>query len=127
QDGFRKDIFVTLYDRDTQTPIYTQRFNANTQYTLIGGSRFKELSAPFTIPANTHLVIAAYGYSCNSPYELNGNSNGAIPEWMTNNGGDAISFVGKSRYADYPDQFPDIHDTGPENRYAAGTLIFQPL
>ncbi len=120
-DGLAAPISVRLYDRDTATPVPGGTILFNTgEGTLVGGSRFKALASAITLPAGFHGSIVADGYGALEP---NGNSSGGATAWTTNGGG-AISFVGSSRYDNAAGGYPLTLDTGPVNRYAAGTFMF---
>ena len=45
--------------------------------------------------------------------------------WTTDGGGGAIRFVGLSRWSDRTDILPDRVDTGPADRYAAGSFRYR--
>src|SRR3989344_1670653 len=151
QDGLNRAITVGVFNRTTQQLLRFVTFNPG-EGSLIAGSRFKELDTPIIISAATGLFpgsIVAQGYSqqipsggCEQPEERNGNSLGYQPLWTVNNGAGPnpgtgmITFVGNSRFSmlssygtmpNRPLLFPTTIDTGPVNRYAAGTFIFKPL
>jgi hypothetical protein len=88
---------------------------------LLEGSRFKTLAMPITLAPGAHTIVA-FGYG---PGEPNGNTGVETPAqlWETQSGDGAIEFVGSSRYGSR-NAFPATADTGPANRYAAGTFKF---
>jgi VCBS repeat protein len=93
--------------------------------TLINGDRFLKLPTPVTLAAGTYSVVA-FGYSTS---DLSGNLGFAPPPTITpsteNSAGGSISFVGSARYdMNAALDFPTTLDTGPANRYLAGTFQF---
>jgi hypothetical protein len=134
QDGLLAPIAVAIYDRTTQTPVTSVvNFAAGTGPTsgsLVGGSRFLIISQ-ITLPAGFQGAIITYGYGNGVSAELDGNSFGAATgtptfPWTVDTGGGLISFVGSGRYSGGGGaiQYPVNIDSGPANRYAAGTFIF---
>ncbi len=120
-NGLKNTLTATLWDRtDTTTPMATLTFTPGDPGRLDGGSRFKPLPTPVTLPAGFQGLIVAQGYGAN---ERNGNS--VSPAWTTNSGDGAITFVGPSRYGNTPGVYPDQLDTSTANRFAAGTFNFQ--
>jgi hypothetical protein len=98
--------------------------------TLIGGSRFLPIT-PISLPTGFQGAIITYGYGNGTSAERDGNSFGAATgtptfPWTINDGGGLISFVGGGRYSGSGGaiQYPVIADSGPVNRYAAGTFAF---
>jgi hypothetical protein len=89
--------------------------------TLLEGSRFKSLASPLSLAPGSYTIVA-YGYGAN---ERNGNLGAAPPAepWETQSGGGALGFVGLGRPGP-AGTFPTVTDTGPANRYAAGTFKF---
>ncbi len=113
-----------LWNRNsTATPLATLSFTNGSPGTLVGGSRFKTLASPITLPAGFQGMIVADGYGTG---EQDGNAMGATPTWTTASGSGAISFVGTSYWAMTPGTYPTSNDTNPANRYAAGTFVFAP-
>ncbi len=82
-------------------------------------NRFKDLTSPLLLQPGLYTMVA-YGYSAS---ELNGNSSGANPTWTTRDGNGLIRFTGAGRYGT-AGQYPTNLDSGPANRYAAGTMEF---
>jgi hypothetical protein len=120
-DGLSAPITVTLFERASQLPVPggSLTFAAGPTGTLIGGSRFLPI-APLILAGGTIYTIVASGYGAT---ELNGNSFGGVPVWTTDGSGD-LAFVGSARFDATPNIFPPATDSGPANRYAAGTFIF---
>jgi len=132
-DGLSLTITVQLWRRnDNGTPnnfaddsgagITAQlTFTPGDQGTLFEGSRFKALTNPITLTNGAYTIIA-YGYGTG---ERAGNLGISVPPqpWETQSGGGALSFVGLSRPGT-AGTFPTNPDTGPANRYAAGTFRF---
>ena len=142
-NGFKDPITVYIADRNSRYEYARVVLQNNPDELSIDNSKFVKLPQPILLdPQNAtggiKLTVVAYGYGgytgdlrskpsrnwlgCN---ERNGNSEGRPPTWYTQTGGDAIKFTGKSRFA-WDIKFPAIIDTGPANRYAAGTFIFEP-
>lgn len=96
-------------------------FTSASQGTLLNGSRFKALMAPLLLAAGQYAIVS-YGYNGSDP---NGNGYGGPVSWTTNTGGGLLSFVGSGAFAGTPGaSIGDITDSGPYNRYAAGTFAF---
>jgi hypothetical protein len=121
-DGLNNVITASVYDRNSPAaPLATLVFDsAGDPGILMGGSRFRSLTVPLILAPGFQGSIVAYGYG---PGELNGNSSGGAPVWTTDASGE-IAFVGSSRYNFSAGSYPASIDTGPANRYAAGTFIF---
>ena len=111
-----------IFTDDSGSAVLASRtFTAADPGTLVGGSRFKPLAAPLDLAPGAY-TMAAYGYSA---AEMNGNLGVGTASWTTDGGlGNAIQFVGGSRYGTANGAFPNVVDTGPANRYAAGTLQY---
>ena len=129
-DGLQAPLQARLYQRDDTNPACGFKLLASIDFTLddqgtpIDGSLFKPLDTPLTLSAGFTGTIVASGYG---PFELNGNlGNSGHGIWTTDDGGGLISFVGGGRFgpANAPSAYPSSADGGPENRYAAGTFIF---
>jgi hypothetical protein len=123
-DGLQATITARLFDRETLEPLAALEFTPEDPGDLIGGSRFKDLSAELNITAGSRLTIAAEGYS-----ELEGNGNQGFSPLglLTNTGSCSITFL-SGRYGYNPGQFPSERDflQVVVNPYAAGTFIFKP-
>ena len=120
QDGFVGPILIQLYDlSNLLTPIASTSTGTGTTGTLIGGSRFYSI-APIVLIAGFQGSIVASGFSAS---DMNGNM--SFPGFTgatTDSLGGAISFIGSSRYGNTT-AFPTILDSGPANRYQAGTFV----
>ena len=134
QDGLIAPILVAIYNRNTSSlasPVITFATGSGpSSGTLNGGSRFLDIS-PIALPAGFTGSIIVFGYGNGSSAESDGNSFGAATggstyPWTTNDGGGALSFVGSGRYSNGGSgiTFPTNIDTGPVNRYAAGTFTY---
>ncbi len=133
-NGLAGALTATIYNRATQTAVASLTFAAGPTGILINGSRFLQLGSPLALGAGFQGSIVAYGYSANEP---NGNvgclagmgpsclGNTILPSSM-NTGGGVISFVGSARYSGSTG-FPTSLDSGPANRYLAGTFSFEPV
>lgn len=85
--------------------------------TTINGDAFLAVT-PFTLASGTYSIVAANDVNYNSFGAANGTS-------TTNTGGGLISFTGKARYKSSALlALPTTIDTGPANRYDAGTFQF---
>lgn len=123
QDGLRREIAAIVWDRDTLEPLVRLTFRDRVGQPL-EGSRFQPLDPPLRLPAGFRGSMGAEGYG---PGEPNGNGIGGPVAWTTDDGGGLLRFVGQSRW-DWPfmlGSFPGILDSGPVNRYAAGSFIFR--
>jgi len=132
-NGLRTTLTAQLWRRDERgTPtsfgddrggglLATQTFTPASPGTLEAGSRFKALAQPLALTPGSYTIVA-YGYNAT---ERNGNigTGSGADALTTSDGGGAIRYVGLSRFGD-PGAFPHTVDTGPENRYAAGTFKF---
>jgi hypothetical protein len=75
--------------------------------------------------SNGSYTVVGYGHSTENP---NGNLCCGPKTWSTDDGGGLIAFVGNSRYLNAtPGTFPTTVDTGPVDRYAAGTFEYVPV
>lgn len=132
QDGLLSPLVAGIYDRQTQAlvtpPVEFVAGTGAASGILDGGSRFLPIP-PVVLPAGFQGTIAVYGYGGTG--EQNANSGGdptgtAQFPWVTNDGGGLISFVGSSRNNNGQTMlvYPENLDSGPVNRYAAGTFTF---
>jgi len=125
-NGLSNPISARLYNRAAPgVPLATLIFNPGDPDSVVGGSRFKVLGSPITLPQGFQGSIVAEGYSAAEP---NGNQGSGSLGLTTNSAGGAISFVGGGRFDGTvtPGTFPANIDGGPANRYAAGTFNFAP-
>ena len=121
-NGFSNDINVGIYDRSTGLLVASATLN--TGNTTAGGTnnRFFDI-ADFMLAAGSYSIVAdGYGDA-----EQNGNMafGGAGP--TANMCGGLIAFTGAARYGntDQGLMLPTIIDTGPSNRYDAGTFEYK--
>lgn len=126
-DGIDPASTVTayLYSRigNSGTLIASIPFSAASPGALVEGSRFKPLASPLIV-SNGSFTIVASGFGNANP---NGNLCCNAKSWNTDDGGGLIAFVGASRYGTTPTAFPTTVDTGPVDRFAAGTFEFFPI
>ena len=126
QDGFTSGVTVGIFDRNTQALVAGLLPTViTTASTLIGQSRYNDIP-DFVLPTGNYSIVAGGLLTGFSSVDLNGNAGFFGPTPTINTGGGAISFVGLARYGSSTTLFsyPTIVDTGPANRYDAGTFIF---
>jgi hypothetical protein len=113
---------VYLYSRsgNSGTVITSLTFSSASPGVLIEGSRFKPLPSVLILSNGSYTIVAS-GFGANNP---NGNLCCNAKSWSTDDGGGLIAFVGASRYGTTPTAFPTTIDTGPVDRFAAGTFEF---
>ena len=128
--GLRRELQAQLWRRDDGgTPdnfaddsgvdvVAEQLFPADDAATLVGGSRFVPLPEPVTLEPGAYTIVA-FGYGRRETV-FNGEGSAA---GATDTGNGLLSFVGASRFGE-AGQFPATVDTGPANRYGAGTFRF---
>lgn len=121
-DGLKRTITARLYDRRTQAELAMIRFTPEDAGELIGGSRFKDLALPLALPIGFQGAIVASGYGADER-EANRGLGSFEQELFT---GGCLEFVGRSRWGEDPEAFPQIIDGGPADRYATGTFRFEP-
>lgn len=123
-DGFANELTAYIYDRDTQALVTKVTFAAGTTGRLASGTRFLPLPCPLHLPVDFHGSIVADGFST---ADKNGNRNTpptpAEDDWVTHDGGGALSFTGLSRYGVTPGVYPATADAYVDN-YAAGSFVF---
>lgn len=125
-DGLYLPLLAVLYDRDTRQALASLEFTPEDPGTLRDSSRFKPLPEPLVLPAGFKGVIAVSGYGSDERGDERYFSNAqGLPDLQVFSGGSLI-FVGSGRYGP-AGQFPATPDTGPVNRYAAGTFYFEPI
>lgn len=132
-DGVLGTISVGIYSRTSQSPVTPTLSFSGASGVLIGSSRFQALPAPVDLGPGEYSVVA-WGFG---PSDLNGNlgcvglsGGNCFPEnaftlSTLDSGGGLISFVGSARYSTSAGVFPTSIDSGPENRYHAGTFSYQ--
>jgi hypothetical protein len=123
QDGFKRTINVYIYDRDTQTAVYGPMSFTGEDGALVGGDRFKPLDTPLILPGGFHGSVVAENYGAEEMLR-NPGVGATVPPPMDSGGG-LISFVGSARYGTVQGSYPGTPDTGPANRYHAGTFEFE--
>jgi hypothetical protein len=121
---FHNSIRVGIFDLAGALQGSFVTFAANTTYSLVAGSyNAYQTIAPILLNPGSYSVVAL-GYSS---ADANGNlGNGSSPPSLLDDGGGIISFTGGGRY-NYDSlmlQLPGITDSGPANRYNAGTFEF---
>jgi hypothetical protein len=122
-DGLLRTIRARLYDRETQEIEAELLFTPADPGALVDGSRFKPLSTPLSLAPGFRGSIVAAGYGVLEP---DGNQfAGTDLDITTDDGGCALRFVGGGRFGTLADPFPPLIDSGPVNRYAAGTFAFE--
>ncbi|MCI0635402.1 MAG: hypothetical protein L0206_16025, partial [Actinobacteria bacterium] len=124
-DGLVVPITARIFDRDTETEITSLEFTPEDPGDQVGGSRFKNLPEPLSLPVGFHGTVSANGYGAGEP---NGNQGvGPLSGLATDDGPCSIEFVGGGRFGDAatPAAFPGSPDGGPANRYAAGTFEYE--
>ena len=119
QNGLAFATPVYIYDRTTQLAVVSLVIPAGTSTTLIGGSRFVNLVTPFTLNAGFQGSIVEDVNTTDGNF----NTSGGVNPATTNTGGGLISFVGGGRYGS-TGIYPATGDSGPANRYDAGTFQF---
>ena len=125
-DGIKGVLGAQIYERTTQKLVAHLDFTDGHPGTLEGGSRFKPLSRPISLPAGFQGTIVADGFSIDH-YATSGGrptGTGTPYPWTTNTGNGLVTFVGKSRSSTI-EGFPTHIESGPTNRFAAGTFKFQ--
>ena len=130
-DGLALDITVGIWSRnDSGTPdnpaddtpgelLVSMVFTEADSGALDGGSRFKLLDKPLRLEPGSYAVVAA-GYG---PDEPNGNLGASELAISTDMSG-FLEFTGNAHWGDDPAAYPPNQDSGPANRYAAGTFKF---
>ncbi len=135
QDGLKQTITAELWSRDDrgtinvpeddrgQEKIVSLRFTPEEPGTLVASSRFLPLSEPLRLEPGAYTIVA-HGYGRG---EHAGNYTRPPKQFRRlNDGGQAISFVGRSRYGNPAGQFPLVTvPHTPVNQFSAGTFAFQ--
>jgi hypothetical protein len=89
---------------------------------LTNGSRFKTLGSPLLLTPGAYTIVA-YGYSAS---ERNGNVGTGSTAGTVNVGGGLIAPVGEARNSGTAGSTIGVNlDTGPANRYHAGTFQYE--
>ena len=123
-DGLALPLVAQIWSRsgNSGTKLAELSFTPASPGTLVGSNRMKDLATSLALAPGNYTVVG-YGYGA---AERNGNEGTGGPfaaHKSLNSAGDAISFVGSGRYGT-AGQFPTTADTGPANRYSAGTFEF---
>jgi hypothetical protein len=117
-------LTVSIYNRDLQQQIpgTVKNFAIGTTGPLTGANLIADI-IPVLVLAPGHYSVVAWGYNRAAQ---NGNANiGPITSVEDNDGG-VISFVGLSRFGN-AGAYPTYIDSGPSNRYLAGTFTYEPV
>jgi hypothetical protein len=111
---------VGIFDRTTQTLVSpTAFFTPTSPGVQINGDAFQAES--FTLLPGQYSVVSFNDANYNEGYV----STVFNPTSTESSGGGAISFVGSGRYAPAAGlAYPTTVDSGPTNRYDAGTFAF---
>jgi hypothetical protein len=123
-DGLSRALTVRIYDRATQAEVTSLTFAPGDTGSLEGGSRFLSLPVPLFLEAGFQGSAVAEGYG---PGEENGNGLFQPVTWTTDDSGGVLNFVGGGRFSFVPGVFPTMPDSGPANKYAAGTFDYLAL
>ncbi|MEX2186066.1 MAG: lamin tail domain-containing protein [Pirellulales bacterium] len=123
-DGLATTLTAQLYSRSGNSGalLGQMTFTPGDPGELVGSDRLKDLPTAIVLPPGEYTMVA-YGYNA---AEQNGNGGGGGPfdsHKQTNDGGDAIGFVGSARYG-AAGAFPTNVDSGPANRYSAGVFEY---
>ncbi len=121
-DGISGSLAVKVYARtknNTDGVLLASLSFSGTNGQLIGGTRFLPLPTPLVLPGGFEGAIVMEV----NPSNPNGNSSSPT-NWITYDGGGALSFVGSGRWTSNPAAYPTTIDGGPANRYAAGSFMF---
>jgi hypothetical protein len=122
--GATVTLSVQVFDRTTESGVSPILTFTGLEGTLIGGSRFKQLVTPLMLDPGFLGSIVAWGYS-ETGIENNGNVGTGSAAGTINGGGGLISFVGTSRFGFPAGAYPSLVDSGPVNRYHAGTFMYE--
>ena len=128
-DGISEGVTLTvsLWERDpADESLSLGQVGTSVEFTnaapgeLVGGNRLLQLATPIELPAGFQGSIVAHGFAEGTDRNGNADGFGGI-----NDGDGLISFVGLSRYGNLGvGTFPEVTDTGPANRYGAGTFVY---
>ncbi|MSU61485.1 MAG: hypothetical protein EXS31_03665 [Pedosphaera sp.] len=120
-DGLKRTLTARLYDRTSKKEIGVLEFSSSSPGVLIGGHRYKTLSASVPLATGFKGAIVVEGYGTGEAAANKGL--GTFP-LITHDGDGAVLFVGKGRYG-RAGVYPINTDAGPANRYAAGSFQFR--
>lgn len=120
QLGITGPISVGIFDRTSQTLVGVSA-SISTSDPLTGLSRYEDIT-DFVLGVGSYSIVAQ-GFGLTDP---NGNVTFGGTGPNTDTGGGLISFVGLARYTSTQSLvFPTTIDSGPFNRYDAGTFKFE--
>jgi hypothetical protein len=132
QDGIEGALGVSIWSRVTGERLAEATFIGDDGVIEPGtGSRFLRLNEPVLLPAGIYSVVAS-GFIGNDPLSRFDGGNHRIGTLGDNEG--AISFVGTSStttfeanrfFEEYAHRLTDSFDTGPVDKFAAGTFKFE--
>lgn len=117
---FSQAITVQLWNSaDTLAPIASTVLAPSVLYNQIDQSLFNDISNVILTPGNIYAIVA-YGFGDGQP---NGNGYGGPVPWTVN---PILTPLGSALYdlAANNGLYPTIVDSGPANRYEAGTFLF---
>jgi hypothetical protein len=126
QTGLKQPLTAYLYNRVTQQLLAKLVFTPDDPGTLIGGTLFKPLDQPITLPAGFEGTIAADGFGPNQmfeSYQPDHPGSGPQPGWSVNDLGGRISFV-NGRSGPTPGQFPPGLNAGEPVPYPYEAVSF---
>ena len=113
-------LSTRLYNEDTGELLAEQTFSEDNRGDLKGGSLFKALRQPLSLPAGFKGVLACDGYG---PTFMNGNSEGLPAPWTFNEQAGKVTF-GSEALVGAVGEMPDEVAGTPGNRFAAGTFRY---
>ena len=126
---FDNGLTSNLLGVDGQSGVTVQIYNISGTPTLIGPSvTFTPTSAGFQVNGDAFMNVTPFllgpgKYSVVAFNDDNYNTFGAPNSTSTENGAGLITFIGSSRYGN-GFTFPASTDSGPTNKYDAGTFAF---
>lgn len=128
-DGlFASPIQVAIFDRLSGLPVTpVLEFSTASPGVQSGGSRFKDLGNPVSLPAGFQGSVVAVGYGSNGTgREVNGNAELQAQQWWFNDGGGALSQVRARWDWDYGTgiYYPSGFTRPNPLNYAAGTFAY---
>jgi hypothetical protein len=121
-DGFQTntEIEVGIFDLNTGFSVTEIAYFSGNLDTLIGNSRFLDIT-DVTLDVGNYAIVAR-GFNSS---DLNGNAGNSGPAPTIDNGNGLIQFVGGGYYGGSNISDLNLHtDSGPANRYDAGTFIY---
>lgn len=120
------NISVAIYDRDTASLVTSYLgFSATNSGDLVAGSfRSLLLPTPVDLTGGSYSIVAQ-GFNEDDQLFNAGGLNTGMP--AMDDGGGLIGFTGTGRYSLTLNSLPNQIDIGPENRYAAGSFVFEAI